>query len=68
MTQACRRNQMAIDYMKNDFMSPTTEEIRNAPPPEDLPATTYWLVPTAVGVPLIVRALLRYRTIGAERH
>lgn len=26
-----------------------------------LPSVTYWLVPSAAGVPLIVRALLRYR-------
>jgi len=31
-----------------------------------LPRATYWLLPTAVGVPLIARALLRYRRIGAE--
>jgi cytochrome c oxidase assembly factor CtaG len=30
------------------------------------PSVTYWLLPTAVGVPLIVRALLRYRRIDAE--
>jgi hypothetical protein len=29
---------------------------------KDLPSVTYWLVPGGVGVPLIVRALLRYRT------
>ena len=27
---------------------------------KDLPAVTYWLVPLAVGIPLIVRALLRH--------
>jgi hypothetical protein len=31
-----------------------------------LPSVTYWLLPSAVGVPLIVRALLRYRRIGIE--
>jgi len=29
---------------------------------KDLPSVTYWLVPGGVGVPFIVRALLRYRT------
>jgi hypothetical protein len=33
-----------------------------------LPSATYWLLPTAVGVPLIVRALLRYRRIGEQGH
>jgi hypothetical protein len=33
---------------------------------KDLPSITYWLVPSAVGVLLIVRALVRYRSIGGE--
>jgi hypothetical protein len=39
---------------------------KNLPLWKELPSTTYWLVPSAVGVPLIVRALVRYRNIGGE--
>jgi len=27
----------------------------------DLPYLTYWLLPASIGIPLIVRALIRYR-------
>lgn len=33
---------------------------------KQLPSVTYWLLPSAVAVPLIIRALLRYRRIGIE--
>lgn len=39
---------------------------KNLPVWKDLPSVTYWLVPGAVGVPLIVRALLRYRRFAVE--
>jgi len=38
----------------------------NLPLWKNLPSLTYWLVPGAVGVLLIVRALLRYRRFAAE--
>jgi hypothetical protein len=34
---------------------------RNLPVWRELPRATYWLIPSAVGLPLIVRAVLRYR-------
>lgn len=34
---------------------------KNLPVWRDLPHLTYWLLPAAVGIPLIVRALSRYR-------
>ncbi len=34
---------------------------KNLPVWKDLPPIAYWLLPAAVGVPLIARALLRYR-------
>lgn len=39
---------------------------RNLPVWRDLPRASYWLIPTAVAVPLIVRALARYRGFAAE--
>jgi hypothetical protein len=33
---------------------------RNLPIWKDLPPMSYWLVPTAIGIPLIARALLRH--------
>jgi hypothetical protein len=34
---------------------------KNLPVWRDLPSATYWLVPSAIGVPLILRAVIRYR-------
>jgi hypothetical protein len=34
---------------------------RNLPVWNALPSTTYWLIPTAVGIPLVVIAIVRYR-------
>jgi hypothetical protein len=36
---------------------------KNLPIWEDLPRITYWLLPSSVGLPLIVRALRRYPNI-----
>ena len=36
---------------------------RNLPVWKALPTTAYWLVPVALGVPLIARALVRYRSM-----
>jgi hypothetical protein len=33
---------------------------RNLPVWKDLPAYTYWLLPNVVGIPLIIRALIKY--------
>ena len=33
---------------------------------KDLPHITYWLMPGAVGIPLIVRALVRYRVMNHQ--
>jgi hypothetical protein len=41
-------------------VSPNTQEAKQLPLWKDLPDFTYWLVPLAVGVPLIVSALLRH--------
>jgi hypothetical protein len=40
---------------------------KNLPLWRDLPHITYWLLPAAIGIPLVARALLRYRTL-APRH
>lgn len=32
---------------------------------KDLPAIAYWILPAAIGAPLIARALLRYRSLPA---
>ncbi len=40
---------------------------KNLPLWRDLPHLTYWLLPTAIGIPLAVRALIRYRSL-APRH
>jgi hypothetical protein len=40
---------------------------RNLPLWKDLPPTAYWLLPAAVGVPLILRALLRHPLARASR-
>ena len=40
---------------------------KNLPLWQDLPHLTYWLLPTAIGIPFVARALLRYRTL-APRH
>ena len=40
---------------------------RNLPVWKHLPSVTYWLVPSVVGLSLIVRALLRYRGFGLEK-
>lgn len=37
---------------------------RNLPVWKGLPSATYWLIPSAVGVPLIVRAVVRYRNLA----
>jgi hypothetical protein len=34
---------------------------KNLPVWQDLPHVTYWLLPSAIGLPLVARALLRYR-------
>ncbi len=40
---------------------------RNLPLWRSLPSLTYWLLPAAVGVPLIVRALLRHPLVLGGR-
>lgn len=39
---------------------------RNLPIWKNLPSAAYWLIPSAVGVPLIVRAVVRYRNLARE--
>lgn len=39
---------------------------KNLPVWKDLPSTLYWLIPSAVGGPLILWAVVRYRSIGGE--
>jgi hypothetical protein len=43
------------------------DNAKNLPVWRDLPHLTYWLLPTAIGIPLVARALMRYRTL-APRH
>jgi hypothetical protein len=40
---------------------------KNLPLWRDLPHLTYWLLPTTIGIPLVVRALRHYRSL-APRH
>ena len=40
---------------------------KNLPLWRDLPHLTYWLLPAAIGIPLVVRALLRYRSLAPRR-
>jgi hypothetical protein len=41
---------------------------KNLPLWQDLPHVTYWLLPTAIGLPLLARALLRYRSLAGPPH
>jgi hypothetical protein len=40
---------------------------KNLPLWRDLPHSTYWLLPSAVGIPIVVRALRRHRRLPARQ-
>ena len=40
---------------------------KNLPVWQRLPHLAYWLVPSAVGLPLVARALARYRGLATRR-
>jgi hypothetical protein len=57
---------MGLSYISM-FTAFYVDNGKSLPILRDLPRLAYWLVPSGVGIPLIVRALLRYREPLAVR-